>query len=126
MPFDCYSPSAFTTTALSKPASYRDVILHSEWQHTMVVEIATLEKTNTWDIVPCPPRVCPITCKWIYKVKTRYDGSLECYKARLVDRGFQQEQGHDYDETFCSCCSYDHYSHSSCYDFYSGVVYLSA
>jgi hypothetical protein len=27
----CYSPSAFTTTALSKIASYRDVILHPEW-----------------------------------------------------------------------------------------------
>jgi hypothetical protein len=50
--------------------------------------------------VPCPPRVHPITCKWVYKVKTRSDGSLERYKARLIARGFQQEQGRDYDETF--------------------------
>jgi hypothetical protein len=50
--------------------------------------------------VPCPLRVHPITCKWVYKVKTRSDGSLECCKARLVARGFQQEQGRDYDETF--------------------------
>jgi hypothetical protein len=33
-------------------------------------------------------------------VKTHSDGSLERYKARLIARGFQQEQGHDYDETF--------------------------
>jgi hypothetical protein len=50
--------------------------------------------------VLCPPRVRPITCKWVYKVMTRSDGSLERYKAHLVARGFQQEQGRDYDETF--------------------------
>jgi hypothetical protein len=50
--------------------------------------------------VPCPPRVCPITCKWVYKVKTHSDSSLERYKAHLVARGFQQEHDHDYDETF--------------------------
>jgi hypothetical protein len=53
-----------------------------------------------WDLVPCPPRVHPITCNWVYKVKTRSDGSFKRYKARLVARGFQQEQGRDYDETF--------------------------
>jgi hypothetical protein len=46
------------------------------------------------------PRVHPITCKWVYKVKTHSDGSLERYKARLVSCGFQQEHGRDYDETF--------------------------
>jgi hypothetical protein len=65
----------------------------------MVEEIATIEQTGTWDLVPYPPGVRPITCKWVYKVKTRSDGSLELYKARLVACGFQPEQGHDYDET---------------------------
>jgi hypothetical protein len=74
---NCYSTSAFTATTLSELASYHDVILHSEWQHVMAEEIAALEQTGTWDLVPCPPRVCPITCKWVYKVKTRSDGSLE-------------------------------------------------
>jgi hypothetical protein len=42
-PPDCYSHSAFTATALSEPASYHDVILHLEWQHTMTEKIAALE-----------------------------------------------------------------------------------
>jgi hypothetical protein len=50
--------------------------------------------------VPCPPRVCLITCKWVYKVKTRSDGSLERYNAHLIVHGFQLEQCPDYDDTF--------------------------
>jgi hypothetical protein len=66
----------------------------------MAEEIAALEQTDTWDLVPCPPRVHPITCKWVYKIKTCSDSSLECYKTRLVARGFQREHSRDYDEIF--------------------------
>ena len=41
-----------------------------------------------------------VGCKWIYKIKTRSDGSLEHYKARLIANGFIQEYGIDYEETF--------------------------
>ncbi|WVZ97479.1 LOW QUALITY PROTEIN: hypothetical protein U9M48_043012 [Paspalum notatum var. saurae] len=66
----------------------------------MAEEIAVLERSGTWNLVPTPSHVRPITYKWVYKVKTRSDGSLERYKACLVARGFQQEYGRDYDETF--------------------------
>jgi len=65
--------------------------------HAMVEEIAALECTGTWDLVPLPPHVTPITCKWVYKVKTCSDGFPERYKARLVARGFQQGQSRDYE-----------------------------
>jgi hypothetical protein len=87
---------AFTATVLSEPVSYHDTILHPEWQHVMAEEITTLERTDTWDLVPCPPRVRTITCKWVYKVMTLF----ERYKTRLVARGFQHEQDRDYNETF--------------------------
>ncbi|GKV00770.1 hypothetical protein SLEP1_g13403 [Rubroshorea leprosula] len=41
-----------------------------------------------------PPSSCPT---WI---KTRSDGSMDCYKACFVAKGFTEEYGIDYEETF--------------------------
>jgi hypothetical protein len=78
----------FTVATLVEPTTYREAAAHLDWQHAMAEELATLECTGTWDLVPLPPQATPITCKWVYNIKTHYDSSLECYKARLVARGF--------------------------------------
>ena len=41
-----------------------------------------------------------VNCKWIYKIKTHSDESIELYKARLVAKDFTQEYEIDYEETF--------------------------
>ena len=47
-----------------------------------------------------PPRKYVVGCKWIYKIKTHFDGSIEHYKTRLIAKGFTQEYEIDYEETF--------------------------
>jgi hypothetical protein len=86
--------------AIVEPTTYQEASGILEWQLAMIDELAALERTGTWDIVSLPSHVVPITCKWVFKVKTKSDGYIERYKARLVARGFQQTQGLDYDETF--------------------------
>jgi hypothetical protein len=95
-----YSPSQYGISVALELISYQDDVHCPEWHLAMAGEIAALERTSTWDLISPPPGVRPIICKWVYKIKTHSDGSLERYKAHLVARGFQQEQGRDYDETF--------------------------
>ena len=47
-----------------------------------------------------PANKNPVGCKWIFKVKRHSDGSIARHKVRLVARGFSQELGLDYGETF--------------------------
>ncbi|MCO5584252.1 hypothetical protein L7F22_038176 [Adiantum nelumboides] len=63
-------------------------------------EIDSLQKNNTWTLVPLPPARKPISCKWVLRRKLHPDGSVARYKARLVARGFSQIAGLDYGDTF--------------------------
>jgi hypothetical protein len=70
------------------------------WQTAMKEELDDLHKNNTWDMVDLPPGKSVVRCKWVYKIKTCSDGTVDRYKARLMARGFTQEYGVDYEESF--------------------------
>ncbi|XP_041019112.1 uncharacterized mitochondrial protein AtMg00810-like [Juglans microcarpa x Juglans regia] len=71
----------------------------------MIGELDALSKNHTLDLVDLPPRKYVIGCKWIYKIKTRSDSSIERYKAQLVAKGFTQKYDIDYEETFAPLAS---------------------
>ena len=63
-------------------------------------ELDAFHKNNTWHMVDLPPSQSVVGCRWVYKIKTKANGSVERYKARLVAKGFTQEYRIDYEETF--------------------------
>nr|GEX04714.1 copia protein [Tanacetum cinerariifolium] len=52
------------------------------------------------ELVPRLDKVMVITLKWIYKVKLDELGGILKNKARLVARGYRQEKGIDFEESF--------------------------
>ncbi|RVX13335.1 putative mitochondrial protein [Vitis vinifera] len=66
----------------------------------MQQELAALKANGIWSFQALPPRKKMIGCKWAYKIKFKFDGTVKCYKAILVARGYNQVEGLDYHETF--------------------------
>lgn len=51
-------------------------------------------------MVPSSPSQNVVGCKWVFKLKRNSDGSINRYKSRLVSKGFHQQYGIDFEETF--------------------------
>jgi len=103
MPVNCLhsaSQQLLANLDFTEPQSYEEAALHPGWQKAMEQELQALHHTQTWTIVSLPPGKKPIACKWVYKIKTKADGSIERLKARLVVKGFTQKEGVDYVETY--------------------------
>jgi len=66
----------------------------------MEEEFIDLQKNNTWELVPFFDDMNLIRCKWVFRIKYNSDGSVLKYKVRLVAKGFLQNSGIDYVETF--------------------------
>jgi len=73
-----------------------------EWLEAMNLENKSLLDNKTWTLVTCPENRRVLRGKWVYKLKRGPQGEITHYKARWVVRGFEQEEGVDYNETYAS------------------------
>nr|GEZ35595.1 retrovirus-related Pol polyprotein from transposon TNT 1-94 [Tanacetum cinerariifolium]GEZ37887.1 retrovirus-related Pol polyprotein from transposon TNT 1-94 [Tanacetum cinerariifolium] len=93
----CYY-DAFLTSV--EPKTYKEALTQACWIEAMQEELNEFELLEAWELVPRPDQVMVITLKWIYKVKLDELGGILKNKARLVARGYRQEEGIDFEESF--------------------------
>ncbi|GJZ15756.1 putative ribonuclease H-like domain-containing protein [Tanacetum coccineum] len=100
----CYY-DAFLT--LVEPKNYKDALTQACWIEAMQEELHEFERLEVWELVPRPDKVMVITLKWIYKVKLDEIGGILKNKARLVARGYRQEEGINFEESFAPVARLD-------------------
>lgn len=83
-----------------EPNTYCQAIQSDKWKAAMNEEYDALMKNKTWDLVPQPIDRNIVGCKWTNKLKRNTDGSISKYKTRLVAKGYSQQNGFDFTETF--------------------------
>ncbi|GJW75103.1 retrovirus-related pol polyprotein from transposon TNT 1-94 [Tanacetum coccineum] len=93
----CYY-DAFLTSV--EPKNYKDALTQACWIEAMQEELHEFERLEVWELVPPPDKAFVISLKWIYKVKLDELGGILKNKARLVARGYRQEEGIDFEESF--------------------------
>eukprot|EP00698_Gefionella_okellyi_P018278 TRINITY_DN5462_c1_g1_i3.p1 TRINITY_DN5462_c1_g1~~TRINITY_DN5462_c1_g1_i3.p1 ORF type:complete len:457 (-),score=85.43 TRINITY_DN5462_c1_g1_i3:362-1732(-) len=72
-----------------------------QWRAAMEAESQSLVTHHTYDVVgEVPKGVVPLRTRWVLKKKLLATGAVDKYKARIVVKGYEQQPGTDYSETF--------------------------
>ena len=66
----------------------------------MEVEMNTLKTKHTWDLVKPPAGANVMDSMWVYDIKWDGEGNHIKDKARLVGKGYTQQLGIDYNESW--------------------------
>ncbi|KAL6316066.1 hypothetical protein AAG906_015573 [Vitis piasezkii] len=90
-----------------EPQSFEEGIKDEDWRKVMEKEIDLIEKNETWKLVEKPKGKEIIGVKWIYRVKYHFDGRVQRLKAKLVAKGYSQQTGVDFHETFAPVARLD-------------------
>uniref|UniRef100_A0A803P8F4 Reverse transcriptase Ty1/copia-type domain-containing protein n=1 Tax=Cannabis sativa TaxID=3483 RepID=A0A803P8F4_CANSA len=87
---------AMVLLATIELTSYIADMKYARWLNAMNYEIDALIRNKTWVLVPSPEGRTTIGCKWVYKVKYNFDGTIAKYKAKLIAKGFLQQYEFDF------------------------------
>nr|GEW36541.1 retrovirus-related Pol polyprotein from transposon TNT 1-94 [Tanacetum cinerariifolium] len=80
--------------------SFAPAMTDPAWIESMQEELLQFKRMDVWVLVPIPDNISPLTLKWIFKNKHDEEQTVIRNKSRLVVRGYRQEEGLDFEESF--------------------------
>ncbi|GKC98167.1 putative ribonuclease H-like domain-containing protein [Tanacetum coccineum] len=90
------------TVSTMEPKNVNDAMTDPAWIESMQKELLQFKRLEVWVLVPLSDHVKPITLKWLFKNKHDKENMIIRNKTRLVVRGYHQEEGIDFEESFAS------------------------
>ncbi|GJR29662.1 retrovirus-related pol polyprotein from transposon TNT 1-94 [Tanacetum coccineum] len=84
-----------------EPSNVKEVMTYLGWIDSMQDELLQFERLDVWELVLLPNNIKPLNLKWLFKNKID-DEKRSLEKSRLVVRGYHQEEGIDFKESFTS------------------------
>ena len=92
-----FKSKSFHTTTIDytqiEPPTHQIASKYPHWCTAMDEEYTAFQRQQTWSLVPHPPGKNIVGCKWVFKLKRNSDGSISCYKERLVAKAFTNNMG---------------------------------
>nr|GEU43396.1 hypothetical protein [Tanacetum cinerariifolium] len=88
------------TVNITKPKSVKEALTDPAWTESMQEELHQFIRLDVWELVPSPNGIKPLTLKWLFKNKHDEENTVIRNKTRLVVRGYRQEEGIDFEESF--------------------------
>nr|GFB41289.1 retrovirus-related Pol polyprotein from transposon TNT 1-94 [Tanacetum cinerariifolium] len=78
----------------------KEAMTDPAWIDSMQEELLQFKRLDVWVLVPAPDNISPLTLKWLLKNKHHKEKTVIRNKSRLVVRGYHQEEGTDFEESF--------------------------
>ena len=83
-----------------EPRKIKDALENENWIRAMNEEINQIERNKTGTLVHRPKNKNVIGKKWVFRNKLNEKGEVIRNNARLVCKGYAQEEGVEYEEKF--------------------------